>query len=71
MNAFLDHGKISEALTGDPAEAQKLFAELRGLNIDIDQVCAKLLEEGVVAFDKAFVSLSEAIQRKAEQLAAK
>ncbi|OGX34472.1 MAG: transaldolase [Omnitrophica WOR_2 bacterium RIFCSPHIGHO2_01_FULL_48_9] len=71
LNAFLDHGKISEALTGDPAEAQKLFAELRGLNIDIDQVCAKLLEEGVVAFDKAFVSLSEAIQRKAEQLAAK
>ncbi len=71
LNAFLDHGKTAEALTGSVDDAKDFLEQLKGHGIDIDSVCAKLLSEGVVAFDKAFVALSEAIDKKAAQLAAK
>lgn len=71
LNAFLDHGKVKEALTGKIDDTVRLLEQLKGYDIDINAVCAQLLSEGVVAFDKAFVALSEAITRKAEQLAAK
>lgn len=70
LYAFLDHGQVKEALTGKLADARSLFDQLRGQGIDIDAVCARLLTEGVAAFDKAFVALSEAIDKKAAQLAA-
>jgi transaldolase len=71
LNAFLDHGKVQEALAGDVADAQRFLDELKSHGVDINQVCAKLLDEGVVSFDKAFVALSESIEKKAAQLAAK
>ena len=70
LHAFLDHGKVKEALTGKFIDAQKLFTQLRGMNIDIDAVCAQLLTEGVAAFDKACVALFDAIEKKAAQLTA-
>lgn len=71
LNAFLDHGKVAPALAGKLADAEGLLDRLKSYDIDINAVCAQLLSEGVVAFDKAFVQLSEAIEKKATQLAAK
>lgn len=67
LNAFMDHGKAREA-DGSAKEAQAAIHNLKDFGIDIDQVCLKLLDDGVAAFDKAFVALMEAIEKKAAQL---
>jgi len=63
--AFLDHGKPSDAVAGGVPEAKKVVSQLKSLGIDIDQVCAKLLEDGVKAFEKSFESLLKSIEKKA------
>ncbi len=68
LNAFLDHGIINEALTADTTEYQKVIDELKDLRVDINDVCRKLLEDGVTAFDKAFDSLLTSIEEKAKSL---
>lgn len=68
LRAFIDHGVVKEALTGDIAEAQKIIADLREWGIDIDDVCRKLIEDGVIAFEKSFDALLNAIEQKSKQL---
>jgi len=64
FEAFLDHGEAKIALSPDVTGARKVIDDLAGLGIDIDEVNAKLLEEGVVKFEQAFESLLEAIKGK-------
>lgn len=64
LEAFLDHGVVKEALTPDADEAQGIIDALQGFDIDINAVCAKLLEDGVIAFEKSFKSLLDAIENK-------
>jgi transaldolase len=64
LNAFLDHGICREALTGDGKEAEGVITALRGIGIDIKYVCARLLDDGVVAFEKSFDSLLNTIDVK-------
>ncbi len=68
LYAFLDHGVVEEALTCDTREAQKIIDDLMSLGINIDDVCKRLLEDGVVAFEKSFNSLLIAIEEKAKTL---
>ena len=68
MEAFVDHGTIKEALVEDVARARELVATLKKQGIDVDQVCAKLLLEGVVSFEKAFEELTASIEQKARNL---
>jgi transaldolase len=70
LNAFLDHGIVREALTGDIQEAQKIIHDLKGFDIDINDVCRKLLEDGVIAFEKSFDSLLRSIEEKAKAMTA-
>ena len=69
LNAFLDHGEVKEALSGDVQEARNVVATLKTFSIDIDQVTETLLEQGVDAFDDAFDQLFDSIETKAQQLA--
>jgi transaldolase len=64
LEAFLDHGVIQATLTADADEAQGVVDALQRLGIDINDVCAKLLEDGVVAFEQSFDSLLSAIEKK-------
>ncbi len=68
LNAFLDHGVVKEALTADTADAQMVIDDLMGLGINIDDVCKKLLEDGVVAFNRSFDSLLKSIEEKSKRL---
>ena len=68
LDAFLDHGEAKIALTGGIDEACRVVNTLKGLEIDIDKVCAKLLEDGLDAFVKSFDSLLKSIEEKAENL---
>jgi len=66
--AFLDHGRVKEALIPDTAAAQESLTRLRNLGISIDEVCLKLLEDGVLAFDKSLDNLLNTIDKKTKSL---
>lgn len=68
FEAFLDHGAAEEAITADAKDAKKIISELKSSGIDIDKVCAKLLQEGVVAFIDSFDTLLNAIEGKTKKV---
>ncbi|HSQ79191.1 MAG TPA: transaldolase [Candidatus Bathyarchaeia archaeon] len=68
FRAFLDHGRVAEALTADASRSKEVLAGLASLGISIDAVCARLLEDGVRAFDKSLDDLLATIDKKAGTL---
>jgi len=68
LNAVLNHGVVTEALIGDVKEAKKNFNDLKAVGIDVNQVCAKLLTDGVAAFEKSFDELLDSIKIKSKSL---
>ena len=68
LNAFLDHGEIKKAFTGDAQSAFQIIHALADIGIDINAVCQDLLTKGVKAFDDAFVELFASIEKKTVQL---
>jgi transaldolase/glucose-6-phosphate isomerase len=71
LDAFQDHGVVEITLTVDVNEARTQIARLQELGIDLDAVTAKLQDDGVTAFAKAFVSLMESVAHKRRELLAK
>jgi len=65
FSAFLDHGRVAEALTPDASKSEAILAELGTLGISIDDVCDRLLEDGVRAFDRSLDDLLQTIEKKA------
>ncbi len=68
LEAFLNHGKVKDAFTSDKKEAAKIISSLKEIDIDIDTICLKLLEEGCASFNQAFETLMSSIEKKAEKL---
>jgi transaldolase len=68
LEAFLDHGIAKEALPGDLSKVLEKIDRLRQIGIDINDVCKRLLDDGVAAFQRSFDSLLQAIQEKARKL---
>lgn len=64
LEAFLDHGSVRETVTADLEGAREIIGSLRGFGIDVNEVCAKLLRDGIVAFEESFDSLLESIRAK-------
>lgn len=64
LRAFLDHGFIKEALSDDVKDAIAVIDNLEKVGIKIDDVCTRLLEEGILAFRKSFASLLHSIEEK-------
>lgn len=71
LNAFMDHGIVKEALNDDINEIFEILGHLQENKIDINEVCQKLQDDGVKAFDKAFTELFNSIEQKAAQLSSK
>jgi transaldolase len=66
LEAFLDHGVVKETCVADADGPQQVIAALQKLGIDVDDICAQLLTDGVIAFEKSFLSLLAAIEKKAK-----
>ena len=66
LEAFLDHGVVRETCIADTDEPQRVIAALKKVGIDINNICAQLLTDGVVAFERSFLSLLAAIEKKAK-----
>jgi transaldolase len=66
--SFLDHGAVKEAMTENIQDANTILEQLNSLGIDINPVCAQLLQDGAEAFVKSFVSLLSTIEQKAKSI---
>ncbi len=71
LQAVLDHGVAKVALPGNVANAQKIVTELREKGVDVGIVCNKLLEDGLLAFEKSFEELTASIEEKSKKLCTK
>jgi transaldolase len=70
LDAFLDYGVVKEALTGAVEESRKIVDTLKESGIDVNAICAKLLEDGAASFTKSFQSLLATIEKKASEIGA-
>ena len=64
MDAFRDHGKVRPSLEENIEQAKQTMAALERFGISIDDVTAKLVEEGVQLFADAFDKLLGAVAKK-------
>lgn len=64
LAAFLDHGTAAAASSLDPGAAQKTVDTLKARGIDIADVCRKLLQDGLSAFEKSFDALLNSLEQK-------
>ena len=65
LNAFLDHGKAAVTVENDIQGAEARLERLNKIGIDLRDVCAKLMADGVESFNVAFGSLMKSIENKA------
>ncbi len=68
IEACADHCDIQSRIETNVEAAYKLIATLPELGIDIDEVMAELLEDGIDKFIKPFDSLMASLQEKVNQL---
>jgi transaldolase len=70
LEAFADHGTPARTIDTDVADADRVWAALAEVGVDMDDVAAKLEREGVDAFMKSFDELIDALEQKAVELRA-
>jgi len=64
IDAFRDHGKVTDTLTGKEKEAKEVLDDLGLLDIGIEEVCEKLVRDGVRSFADSYRALLGAIEKK-------
>lgn len=72
IEACADHCDVDNRVETDIETARQLIESLAtpGINIDLDQVMAELLSEGIDKFVQPFSSLLQSLEEKVKQLAA-
>jgi transaldolase len=68
IEAFEDHGRLRRSVDTDVDEAERVWAALAEVGVDMDDVSARLEHEGVDAFVKSFDELIDALQTKVDEL---
>jgi transaldolase len=61
LTAFMDHGKPAAALPRDLEEAHRQIEAFAALELDLGEVCARLLADGVTAFETSMTTLMRVI----------
>jgi transaldolase/glucose-6-phosphate isomerase len=64
IDAFRDHGKVADTLTGSEKESRKVIRQLESLGIRMDDVCRRLEREGVEKFVDSYERLLSTIDRR-------
>ena len=66
LEAFVNHGHVALTLEEGLVQAQEDMKGLAEIGVDLNAVCAKLLEDGLTSFNVAFKFLMSAIENKAK-----
>ena len=69
LSAFLESGTVSLTVTGDRQGGEARLAALEQAGISLGSVTKILLDEGLAAFEKAYIDLLDGIGRKGKELA--
>jgi transaldolase len=64
IEAFRDHGKVADTLSGREKEAKQIVDDLGLLDIGIEEVCETLVRDGVQSFTDSYRKLLATIERK-------
>ena len=64
MDAFRDHGVVADALSGAGAAAKSVLDDYALMETGIEEVCARLEEEGVKSFLDSYRKLLAAVERR-------
>jgi transaldolase/glucose-6-phosphate isomerase len=64
IEAFRDHGKVADTLSGREKEAKQIINDLGLLDIGIEEVCEKLVRDGVQSFTDSYRKLLATIEKK-------
>ena len=64
LNAFRDHGELSNSLTSNLGEAHNTLELLATYGISLDQVTDQLLDEGIKLFGDSFDQLLANLKKK-------
>jgi transaldolase len=67
--AFRDHGKVARTVDSGLEQAHAVMADLEKSGIDMAEVTAQVLQEGVKSFEDSFAELASAIDGKLGALA--
>ncbi|MSQ27264.1 MAG: transaldolase [Dehalococcoidia bacterium] len=70
VDAFRNHGRLTDALLSGIEEANAVFASLDSLGVDMHAATEQLQVEGVDAFAKAYDQLLGALEEKARSVTA-
>ena len=68
LKAFADHGELGEIMSADDAELEAVMDQFTAAGIDIDELAAKLQEEGATSFVKSWDDLLNVISSKTAAL---
>lgn len=64
VSAFADHGTVARTVDADLATMHRIWADLRRIGIDMNDVALKLEKEGLDSFAASFVDLLAALDQK-------
>ncbi len=64
IDAFRDHGKVTDSITKDVKHAYQVLEELKNNGIDIDEITQKLEDEGIEKFNTAYDKLLNSIEEQ-------
>ncbi|MBW2108826.1 MAG: transaldolase [Deltaproteobacteria bacterium] len=65
LEAFVDHGRAALTLEEGLEEAGKHLKRIQTLDLDLDEICDEIQEQGVDAFAASFRELIASIEKKA------
>jgi transaldolase len=68
IEAFRDHGEIARTVDADPESARRTIADLGAVGVDLDDVTATLLRQGLASFQKSFDTLTAGLEKKSVAL---
>jgi transaldolase len=68
LEAFRDHGRVSEALEKGLAQAEADVAQLKKLGIDLNAVTEKLQNDGVDSFAASYDKLLASLKKKRQEI---
>lgn len=68
IEAFADHGTVARRVDADVDEAERVWAALPAVGIDLDDVADRLETEGLASFQASFDELLAALATRADEL---
>jgi transaldolase len=68
LKAFADHGELGEIIPADGGDSEAVLDQFAAAGIDVDELAAKLQDEGATSFVKSWNDLLNVISSKTEAL---